>query len=234
VDEDVKALGLSNRHLALLEKCISMLKRGDRTDLARRILKRYTTESFPDPKSWESWLSANRNCLYFTDVGGFKFMVAPESSVRRSGSDNVAPQERNPEKRVLASAELNPARVRSGEELDIVIRVKTAPTWRIYARGKSGGPGMPTTLKLELPKGVEAKADWACPDPIRAPDGQMAYEGKVEFQRRLRIGTDVTPGRINVSCELGYQACNGFSCELPTQVTLNASGEVLKRQDAKR
>ncbi len=234
VDEDVKALGLSNRHSALLDKCVSMLQHGDRPELAQQILKRYTTENFPDAKSWEDWLKANRSRLYFTDVGGFKFMVAPESLARRSGSDNETQQEPDPQNPVSASASLSPANVRSGEELDIVIRVKTAATWHIYAIGKSGGPGVPATLKLTLPKGVEAKADWACPDPIRASDGQKAYEGAVEFRRRLRIGADVSTGRIDVSCELGYQACTPFSCQLPTRVTLHAIGEVTKGQQPKR
>jgi Disulphide bond corrector protein DsbC len=234
VDEDVKELGLSNRSIALLEKCISMLKRGDSPDLAQRILKRYTTENFPDGKSWGDWLRAYQNRLYFTEIGGFKFKVAPELLKTRSNSDDATPQEPDSANSVIASAELYPANVRSGEELDVVVRVKTAPIWHIYAVGRSGGPGVPTTLELTLPKGVDIKSEWSCPDPIRTPDGEFAYEGAIEFRRRLRVGTDVTPGRIDVSCALGYQACNRFSCQLPTHMKLRASGEVAKGENADR
>ncbi len=78
VDEDVKALGLSNRKIELLETCISMLERNDRRELATRILERYTTEHFSSAQEWRAWLNTNRGRLFFTDVGGFKFMVAPQ------------------------------------------------------------------------------------------------------------------------------------------------------------
>ncbi len=211
-----------------------MLKRGDSPDLAQRILKRYTTENFPDVKSWGDWLEAYRNRLYFTEIGGFRFMVAPESFKTRSNSNDATAQEPDSANPVIASAELYPAKVHSGEELELVIRVKTAPTWHIYAIGRSGGPGVPTTLELTLPKGIDTTSEWSCPDPIRTSDGQFAYEGAIELRRRLRIGTNVTPGRIDVSCALGYQACNRFLCEPPTQTKLRASGEVARGQNADR
>ncbi len=236
VDEDVKALGLSNRNIALLERCISMLERGDRPELALRVLKRYTTESFTGAAAWKAWLDAHRTRLYFTDIGGFKFLVAPESLVRTSkleGGSGLTP-EPDAESPVSASAELRPARVHPGEELELVVRIKIAPIWHIYAIGKSAGPGVATTLKLTLPKGVEAKADWAAPQPSRVADGQTAYEGAIEIRRSLRVAADFDARRIDVACELGYQACNAFSCQLPTRVTLQATAEVSTRSEAKR
>jgi hypothetical protein len=235
VDEDVKALGLSNRNITLLERCIAMLEQGDRTDLALRVMKRYTTESFSSAAAWKAWLDAHRTRLYFTDIGGFKFLVAPESSVRtttQEGGKSLT-SEQDAERPVSASAELRPAKVCPGEELELVVRIRIAPVWHIYSIGKSGGPGVPTTLKLKLPKGVEADAEWAGPDPIRAADGQTAYEGAIELRRRLRIAGNFAAESIDVACEVGYQACNAFSCQLPTRVTLQAKGEVAKRQDSK-
>ena len=81
VDEDVKGLGLSNRKVELLDKCVPLLERGEQAETALRILKRYTTESFADAKLWRSWLKENRTRLFFTDVGGFKFLVGPESLI---------------------------------------------------------------------------------------------------------------------------------------------------------
>jgi Disulphide bond corrector protein DsbC len=235
-DEDVKALGPTNRSITLLERCISMLEQGDRPDLALRVLKRYTTESLNSAPDWKSWLDAHRSRLYFTDIGGFKFLVAPESLVPASklrGENGVTP-EPDAENPVVATAELHPVRVRPGEELELVVRIKVAPVWHIYSIGKSGGPGMPTTLKLMLPKGIEAKGEWALPDPIRVSDGQTAYEGAIEFRRRLRVAGDCAVERIDVACELGYQTCNAFSCQLPTRVTLRAKGEVSNGAETKR
>jgi hypothetical protein len=233
VDEDVKSLGLSNRKVELLDRCVSMLERGDRPDLALRILKRYTTEGFSDAKQWRSWLAANRHRLFFTDVGGFKFLVALESQVEPSHRGGPSPAAREAAREpdawnpVEATAELTPAKIQTGETLDFVVRVKTAPTWHIYATERSNGPGVPTTLTLRLPKGIEAETQWSYPKPIRGSDGQMIYEGTLEFRRRLRVGSTASPGRIEVTCEFTSQACDSHSCRLPTTAKLVAKAEVV-------
>lgn len=77
VDEDVKGLGLSNRKVELLDRCVSLLEKGEKADLALRVLKRYTGESFAAARERRAWLEKNRGRLFFSDVGGFKFFVAP-------------------------------------------------------------------------------------------------------------------------------------------------------------
>jgi hypothetical protein len=77
VDQDVKQLGLSNRKVELLDRCVKMLEQNDQPELAARILKRYTTEDFGQPDEWRAWLKQNRERLFFTDMGGYKFMVNP-------------------------------------------------------------------------------------------------------------------------------------------------------------
>jgi hypothetical protein len=77
VDEDVHHLGLSNRKVELLERCVALLEKGEQPELALRVLKRYTTETFPEAGLWRAWLDKNRGRLFFTDLGGFKFMVGP-------------------------------------------------------------------------------------------------------------------------------------------------------------
>jgi len=88
VDLEVKSLGLSNRKVDLLERCIDMLAKGEKSDLALRILKRYTLESFADARQWRAWLDKNRQDLFFTDRGGYKFMVSPPGW--RHGRDDTA------------------------------------------------------------------------------------------------------------------------------------------------
>jgi hypothetical protein len=77
VDEDVKGLGLSNRKVELLDRCVSLLEKGENVDVALRVLKRYTGESFAEAREWKAWLEKNRGQLFFSDAGGFKFFVAP-------------------------------------------------------------------------------------------------------------------------------------------------------------
>ncbi len=78
VDEDVRQLGVSNRKVELLERCVGLLEKGEQPELALRVLKRYTTETFAEAGAWRAWLDKNRGRLFFTDVGGYKFLVGPE------------------------------------------------------------------------------------------------------------------------------------------------------------
>ena len=157
VDEDVKALGLSNRTVGLLDKCVALLERRDQAEKALRILNRYTTTGFTDARQWSSWLKANRDRLFFTDVGGFKFLVAPDDLVealrggRAGHAAQKARQEPDAGHPVLATAELSSATACRGQRAVIIIRVRTARPWHIYASQGSNGPGVATTLKLELP-----------------------------------------------------------------------------------
>lgn len=75
VDEDVKALGVSNRKIELLETCIDLLKKGKQTELAKRVLVRYTDEDFATAAEWSKWLKTNKDKLFFTESGGYKWLV---------------------------------------------------------------------------------------------------------------------------------------------------------------
>jgi hypothetical protein len=94
VDEEVKSLRLSNRKVELLDHCVSLLEKGENTDLALRVLKRYTGEKFAAAGEWKSWLEKNRGQLFFSDVGGFKFLVAPQPGKPAAAAPPVNPRPR--------------------------------------------------------------------------------------------------------------------------------------------
>jgi hypothetical protein len=227
VDEDVKSLGLSNREIRLLDRCIAMLKEKDRPELALRVLKRYTTEGFSDAADWQGWLEANRSRLFFTDVGGYKFLVAPVG-LSRSPASVTAGGPLDVQRPLKARAELVPAKVRPGEALEIVLTVELAPTWHIYAVSGSKGPGAATTLELTLPEAVVAEGDWTVPEPGKGADGQLVYEGTLQFRHRLRVSSRAPAGSIEAAIKLGYQACDPFHCRLPEAESLPARGEITR------
>ncbi len=135
------------------------------------------------------------------------------------------PNENHP---VSTAAALSPTRARAGESLTLVVQIKTAPRWHIYATGALSGTGMPTNLKLQLPSGIEALGDWISPPPHPGASGQgPIYEGNVKFTRRLGISRRMISGPITVTCELGYQACDPFSCRPPESVALKATAEIV-------
>jgi hypothetical protein len=79
VDSELKSLGIkSNRQIATLERLISLLKDDAHAETARRLLSRYTDQTFRTPEQWQSWFEENKDRIYFTDVGGYKFLVVPQ------------------------------------------------------------------------------------------------------------------------------------------------------------
>lgn len=79
IDSELKSLGMnSNRNLDTLERLISFLQDESQTDTARRLLARYTNQSFESAEEWQSWFESNRDRIFFSDVGGYKFLVVPK------------------------------------------------------------------------------------------------------------------------------------------------------------
>lgn len=79
VDADAKTLGISNRDVRLLDRCVELLQKEGEAERARRLLKRYTGLAFEEPAKWKEWLEANRPRLFFTDLGGYRFVVGSEA-----------------------------------------------------------------------------------------------------------------------------------------------------------
>lgn len=91
VDLDAKALGIANNNVRLLDTAVEMLQKGDRVKMAKRILLRYTQESFDDAGAWAAWLERNRDRLYFSEGYGYKWIVIPEKSAawRKENCDRL-------------------------------------------------------------------------------------------------------------------------------------------------
>ena len=75
IDEDVKSLQIPNYDIHLLDACIKMLEQNRDINKAKRILNRYTLLDFETTPEWRSWYENNKEKLFFTEAGGFKFMV---------------------------------------------------------------------------------------------------------------------------------------------------------------
>ena len=79
VDTELKDLGISsNRQIESLQKLIMLLGEKDKAPTARKLLNRYTQQSFSTQKKWQKWFDSNKGRIFFSDVGGYKFFVIPE------------------------------------------------------------------------------------------------------------------------------------------------------------
>jgi len=75
VDNDAKKIGVPNHNIQFLATCISMLQHNDQPDLALKMLKKYTAQDFTTPGEWHSWFEQNKKKIFFTETGGYKFLV---------------------------------------------------------------------------------------------------------------------------------------------------------------
>jgi hypothetical protein len=79
VDEELKGLGIdSNRKIESLQRLIELLDDAEHAATAKKLLSRYTDQSFDTPPQWRQWFKESKNRIYFTEFGGYKFLVVPE------------------------------------------------------------------------------------------------------------------------------------------------------------
>lgn len=226
LDEDAQQLGISNRKIALLDKCVSMLEQNKSPEMARRLLERYTTEKFKTVAEWKAWLNTNRKNLFYTESGGFKFMVntygkamAPQpSAVVSSGDKQTAVQPSNEPTAtdpVAVSARLVPNA--DGKGASLVIDANILKGWHIYAFVAKNSPFIPTKTILELPDGVSASKEWQTTAAIPYPgDDQMfVFEGKASFIVALEYSAIKAGAKIR--CGLSYQTCDETKCLQPQE-----------------
>lgn len=220
VDEDVKSLGIPNNDLRLLDKAITLWEKGTDVEKARRILTRYTLCRFETPAEWRAWYKANKSRLFFTESGGWLFMVNTrdagvpgndysvrdaEEEMAEAGASkatdasvagiNAKTDDKNP---VLLAAGVAVAADGSKE---VVIRMKIHPGYHTYAAVAKVDPFIATTVNIELPKGYEKAGELQRPS-FKALNqaGTTIYEGEVVFRQKIKGS-----GAGQVKCIVGYK-----------------------------
>ncbi len=218
LDKDVQRLGISNRKVEILEKCVQLLERNKDTALAMRVLRRYTVESFTTAGQWRKWLLENKSRLYFTESGGFKFMVntraaavAPVAAkAASSGKAGMVPTSADP---VAVSAHWD-GKMENGKR-KLVVDANILKGWHIYAYVSKENPFIQTEMLLELPEGGVVAKDWESSPglPVQGNEGLYVYEGHTEFTVEVdcsKIKTGAT-----VKCGMFYQVCDNTKCFPP-------------------
>ncbi|MBD0825476.1 hypothetical protein [Aestuariibaculum marinum] len=74
IDEDLKKIGVGNDSLDFFEVIIPLLKDAEKMEIAKRVLLRYTGME-KSHKEWRKWYKTNKDKLFFTETGGYKWMV---------------------------------------------------------------------------------------------------------------------------------------------------------------
>jgi len=233
LDTDAKVLGIANNDKRILDRAISMLEQGQDTAMARRILTRYTLCRFSTPQQWRQWYNKWQDKLFFTEAGGWLFLVnsrdadvvgndysvlrkpqQPAQSQSNASAPVAAQQETSDTNPVVVSAF---AENRSDGGRDIVVRVKIHPGYHIYAHVDDADPYIETTMDITLPAGYKTDGTLQLPAFTLLGDESKTtvYEGEAIYRQRI-AGQGAGTAQVTIM----YQCCDNSICFPPNTVKL--------------
>lgn len=196
LDVDAKELGIPNWDLALLERCVRDIERGENVDRAERLLGRYTAARFGrDAAAWRTWLDCNRARLYFSDSFGYRFFVDDRNAALR----DLDVQGLNVQDPVAVEA--------TASEQELRLLVDVAPPYYLYAPG--GDEGVPVRVEIAEGSGF-------------APAGRLLVQADGDGKVRGRSEIVLPIRRIDDGGELRasvhFQACDRSRCLPPVHL----------------
>ena len=228
IDDEVRYLGIPNNDIRILDKCISMLEKNDpEKNIAETILKRYTLCRFETAKEWRDWYNRYHDKLFFTESGGYLWLVntfenvpgndyrvrlaeeeeaymARKQAGARPGAPKQLTDDRNP---VYLQAEAVPTQ--GGK--DIVIFQKIHPGYHTYAVVPADEVFVVTTVEITLPGGYEKVGPLYVPEAqLLDASGTTVYRGTGEFRQAIR-----GEGEGEAIVKVTYQCCNNNTCLVP-------------------
>ena len=230
IDEDARSLGISNNDINLLDRAIALWESGEDKAKGRRLLERYTLCRFDTPAEWRAWYEANKSRLFFTEAGGWLFLVNTRDTsvpgndyqVRLAKKDKSVESKKPTSKDPLTTDDKNPVRLLAKSETlpngnrMVSLRLRIHPGYHIYARVADSDPFVATTVEFRLPEGVEAVGEMQRPSgKVYNSAGTVVYEGEIEFRQEVS-------GQGTVTCAINYQCCNDQICMPPAELVLTA------------
>ncbi|MBP3827762.1 MAG: hypothetical protein ILA07_06940 [Prevotella sp.] len=227
LDEDAKSLGIPNNDKRLLDKAILLWETTEDVAKGKRLLERYTLLRYDNPKQYREWYLKYKDKLFFTESGGWKWLVnskdknVPGNDYSVLKYNEAPPVQKTPEisgdtnrdNPVLISGVVN--ELPNGEK-ELVIRMKMHEGFHVYGYVSDADPYIATTFD------IQTEGDWKKDGELKIPafknlgtTGTTIYEGDVLFRQRLKGS-----GKGKVTCTVNYQTCDEHACLPPRDVTL--------------
>lgn len=241
IDLDAQRLGLMPAKIEFFESALIMLEQpGADHSTVYALLKRYVSDgpagdvTSTDNKwvaEWRQWLAENRDYLFFSDSGGFRWYIDRLAKRKRIPTQQLQIQDRatkptappppepSEQEQVSVRVMMVPAQVSPGETSSMIVEVNLARGWHIYGRQPHRHVAVPTQLEVNLPVGVEAVGDWIAEEPVVDPasGGAAVFRDQVVFRQRLHASPSASLGDQAMSVKLVYQVCDDEICS-PRQV----------------
>jgi len=225
IDEGAKSLNIANNNPQLLEQCINMLEKGEDTEMALLLLKRYTEFNYTSAKEWERWYKTYKDYLFFTELGGYKFMIDTYNHPELKGQLSI--DKIKPKVQVVSSVRNNEDKIVkiegtllsiSNDNYNVALNLDIKERWHIYADMPDDGMFIKTKISFELPEGVTFKGVMTKPltHKYEELDGVTLYKGKSLFEQGLNVDNNKYKGQPIV-CKVYYQACDAYMCKPPVE-----------------
>lgn len=233
-DPDLVELGIANDDMRLLDAAVSMLKTKDAA-LGNRLLARYTDAGPGTPGQWKEWLATHRDRLFFTEAGGYRWLVdttedrsagksahggtpstaADKPAAKAPAAAAVRATARSPFAAGIASESLGDGRFK------VTLVVDVFRGWHAYDHVPSSVAYRALSHELVLPDGFEQVTEWQRPasHPSKEAEGLTEFSGRLEFVTEVHTSASSTEG-TTLNCKLGYQVCNDRSCLPPSSLSL--------------
>jgi hypothetical protein len=229
LDEDVKSLGVANTDKELLHRAIALWESGADEAKARRVLTRYTLLDYQTAAEWRAWFGRNRERLFFTQAGGFVFLV--NDRVTGDASNDYGRRAREKARAAVAvppTDDANPVTAaaavleRPDGRREVVVKLAVHTGYHLYAYVAPSDAFIPTTVEFELPEGYRKLGATELPPstPYNASGTTGLYTGTLVFAQGV---AGRGPGEVRV--KLTYQCCDASVCLPPVERTLTVKLE---------
>ena len=221
LDEDAKSLGIANTDKAILDKAVSLWESGEDIEKAKRILDRYTNCIFAAPQQWREWYNRVEDKLFFTQSGGWKWLVNTKDADEPANDYDAKPIYNAANSIELAATNDNePVAVGAtvcglpGGRQCVVVKMKIHEGYHIYSPLINPGAFTPTRVSVAYPDGYVADS-MNYPATVMSVSGTPEYQGEIVFSQPV-YGT----GGDKIEVIITYQCCDPSICLPPVEKKL--------------
>lgn len=229
IDEDLRSLGYGSDDIRMLDNAISVLEKGGlEAPVAKKVLERYTLCRFATPAQWREWYSANKDRLFFTESGGYLWLVnttdpsvpGNDYSVLEAKAETTTPEaspagETDEDNPVALKSELFKA---SDGSREMVLTMTVHPGFHAYASVDPADPFIVTEVSNEVPDGISKVGKIMMPTPKPTSNATTHYEGTVQFRQKIAGDTSG-----EASWTITYQVCDNTVCKRPETKTVKTA-----------
>lgn len=224
LDEDAKSLGIANNDKRILDKAISLWENNQDVEKAKRILYRYTLLRYDNAKQWRQWYNKYQSKLFFTESGGWLWLVN-DLDPKTPGNDYSVLKYNEVDEKALAPVKdkatkedpvaISTGVLTSGNEGELVIRMKIYPGYHIYSVVSDQDPYIETKYELQAEGGAKLVGELQKPaGTLMAGSKSIIYEGEQVLRQKFTGKHGV------ITVTITYQACDAHACLMPKTKTL--------------